>query len=69
MAKAKDEVAKKTLKATVTQNEHILIRLAANLQGKSIGVYVKEIVLAQADKDLKAGGVDTEKVKLPDPTR
>jgi len=63
VAKAKDEAAKKTMKMLVTPNEQVLIKLASNLAGKTVGVYVKEIALAQAEKDLKAGGVDVDKVK------
>jgi len=65
VAKAKDDVVKKTLKTLVTQNEQILIKLAAGLKGKTIGSYMRELALAHAEKDLKAAGVDVDKVKLP----
>lgn len=63
MAKAQDKGQSKLVKAVVTGHEQMLIRLAANLAGKSVGIYMKEIVLAQAEKELKAGGVDVDKVK------
>jgi uncharacterized protein (DUF1778 family) len=67
VAKAQDKEQQKIVKAVVTEHEQMLIRLAANLSGKSVGAYMKEIVLAQAEKVLKSNGVDVDKVKVSKP--
>ena len=62
MAK-KDEATKtKTIKTLVTPHEQMVIKLAANLKGQPVGLFMKTLVLAQAEKDLKAGGVDINKL-------
>jgi RNA-binding protein YhbY len=66
VATKKDEVTKmKTIKSAVTPQEQMIIKLASNLKGQTIGVYAKTLVLAQAEKDLKASGVDMDKLKMP----
>lgn len=60
---AKDKVATKTLKSVITPEEQMVIKLASNLSGKSIGVYAKDIVVAQARKDLKASGIEPANLK------
>lgn len=63
MAKAKETADKKTMKIMVTPHEQVLLKLAANLQGKSASGYMKGIALIQAEKDLKVSGIDPEKLK------
>lgn len=43
----------KQMKIFLNNREHAVVVMAANLQGKSLGEYMKSVVIAQAKKDAR----------------